>query len=148
MKHDLHGAMSRTLTEQQMNDLAQALHSSWPRKASDIKKKSAVQQMDIDRGGVMSQKEGKDGLNLKLALSYARSDPRVQQEIQQRLNNNKARSGPFSPRQHGYTSRRRASTLATPGQDIDSSIVFLQNTSERQVVQRLDARQQPLHGSG
>ena len=32
MKHDLHGAMSRTLTEQQIEDLAQALHSSWPKK--------------------------------------------------------------------------------------------------------------------
>ena len=31
MRYDLHGAMSRTLTEEQINQVAQALHSSWPR---------------------------------------------------------------------------------------------------------------------
>ena len=31
----------------------------------------------------------------------------------------------FSPRQHGYTPRRRASTLATPGQDIQSTTNLL-----------------------
>ena len=119
MKHDLHGAMSRTLTEQQIEDLAQALHSSWPKKASEIKKNSAAQQMDLERGGVMSHKEGEEGMNLMLALENARKDPRVQSEMHRR------KVQAFSPRHHGYTPRRRASTLATPGQDIQSTTNLL-----------------------
>ena len=41
---------------------------------------------------------------------------------QQLRNNNK----PFSPRQHNYTPRRRASTLATPGQNIESTLAYNQ----------------------
>ena len=125
MKHDLHGAMSRTLTEKQIEELAQALHSSWPKKASEIKKKSAAEEMDLQRGGIMSHKEGDEGMNLKLALENARKDPQVQSEMHRR----KAQA--FSPRHHGYTPRRRASTLATPGQDIQSTTNLLNQHRRR-----------------
>ena len=68
----------------------------------------------------MSHKEGEEGLNLKLALENARNDPQVQNEMHRR----KVQQA-FSPRQHGYTPRRRASTLATPGQDIQSTTNLL-----------------------
>ena len=131
MKHDLHGAMSRTLTEQQIEDLAQALHSSWPKKASEIKKKSAAQQMDLERGGIMSHKEGEEGMNLKLALENARKDPRVQSEMHRR------KVQAFSPRHHGYTPRRWASTLATPGQDIQSTTSLLNEHSRQNFTLKL-----------
>ena len=105
MKHDLYGAMSRTLTEQQVDALAEQLHSSWPKKISELKNKTAKEQMELERGGIMSHKEGKDGINLKVALESARNDPKIQAEMkarqQQLRNNNK----PFSPRQHNYTPR-------------------------------------------
>ena len=126
MKHDLYGAMSRTLTEQQVDALAEQLHSSWPKKISEMKNKTAKEQMELERGGIMSHKEGKDGMNLKVALESARNDPKIQAEMkarqQQLRNNNK----PFSPRQHNYTPRRRASTLATPGQNIESTLAYNQ----------------------
>ena len=101
------------------------------KKASEIKKKSAAQQMDLERGGIMSHKEGEEGMNLKLALENARKDPLVQSEMHRR----KAQA--FSPRHHGYTPRRRASTLATPGQDIQSTTSLLNEHSRQNFTLKL-----------
>ena len=97
LRHDLYGAMARTYDDNEMAVLSKALHSSWPTKASDLKKQSKEDAASHNRGGVLTAQEGRAEQNLKAVLAHARKDPRVQAEID----------------------LRRASTYGTPGSTLN-----------------------------